>query len=78
MLEQEVELWELFDENRKNLNKTIQRGTKLLENEFHIGVYIWVINDKKELLLTLRHPNKRFSPNNWECSGRLCIGGRNK
>jgi len=69
-----MEYWDLYDINRKNLNKRHLRGNKLNEGEFHIVVNIWIINSGKKILLTQRHEEKTF-PLKWECTGGSIIAG---
>ena len=64
-----MEKWDLFNKNRQSLNRTICRDDNMMKNEYHIVVNIWTINNKKEVLLTFRHPNKKLYPNKWECTG---------
>ena len=64
-----MEKWDLFDENRKPLNKTHKRGDEMKVGEYHTVVVIWTVNNKHEILLTLRHPNKEAYPNLWENTG---------
>ncbi len=67
------ELWDLYDENRKPLNKTHVRGIPLTKGEYHIVVDIWTINSDGKILIDKRHPNKKFG-GFWECtSGSVII-----
>lgn len=68
------ELWDLYDEARKPLNKTHVRGIPLSKGEYHIVVDIWTINSDGEILIDKRHPNKKFG-GFWECtSGSVIVG----
>ena len=70
-----MEKWDLFDENRKPLNKTHNREDKMKIGENHIVVDIWTVNDNNEILLTLRHPDKKEYPNSWENTGGSALSG---
>lgn len=70
-----MEKWDLFDEKRKPLNRTHTRGNEMMIGENHIVVYIWTVNSDKEILLTLRHPDKEIYPNFWENTGGSVITG---
>ena len=61
-----MEKWDLFDERRQALNKIHNRQDKMIIGEYHIAVDIWTVNDRNEILITLRHPNKKEYPNFWE------------
>ena len=62
-----MEFFDVVDKNRKRLGYTKLRGEKLEENEYNVGVEIWIFNDKK-LLMTRRSLNKSH-PNEWEVPG---------
>lgn len=69
-----MELWDLYDLDRKKINRTHKRGIPLLEDEYHIVVHVWVRNKKGEILVTKRHPDKTH-PNLWECTGGSVLAG---
>lgn len=69
------EFWDLYDKDRRPLNRTHERGRYLEKGTYHIAVGIWTVNDKNEVLLTLRSPDKRDWPNMWEnTAGSLLCG----
>ncbi|MDF2544389.1 MAG: isopentenyldiphosphate isomerase [Herbinix sp.] len=70
-----MENWDLYDKNRYPLGRTIASGKEKAEGEYHIVVNIWTINHQGELLLTLRHPDKKLYPNMWECTGGSVLSG---
>src|SRR5690554_4967672 len=70
-----MEKWDLYDKNRKPLNRTHARGTEMVIGENHIVVDIWTVNSDKEILLTLRHPDKQIYPNFWENTGGSVVTG---
>ena len=53
-----MEVWDLFDENRRPLGKQAGRREPIVKGEFHIVVVVCVINEQNEILLTLRSPDK--------------------
>jgi len=72
-----MEYWDLYNEKREKTNKLHLRADGLNElnpGEYHIVVNIWIMNDKNEILITQRHPEKTF-PLKWECSGGSIIAG---
>lgn len=71
-----MEEWDLYDENRKQLNKSVVRGEKLADNEYHLVVNAWVINSKKQFLISQRAPTKTY-PYRWECTGGSVLKGEN-
>ena len=71
-----MEFFDVFDKNRKPLNKILPRGSKLQEIEFNQGAEIWIINRDNEFLISQRSINKSH-PNLWECPGGCSIAGEN-
>jgi len=69
-----MEKWDLYDKNRNKLNKIVNRGDRLNDDEYHLVVNGWIINDNKEFLITQRAPNKSF-PYMWECTGGSAEAG---
>lgn len=71
-----MELWDLYDENRRPLGRTIERGSRMKRGEYHLVVFVWVFNSRGELLLTQRAPGKSF-PNKWDPTGGAVQAGEN-
>lgn len=69
------EYLDLYDKNRKPLNKTILRGEKIEDNEYFIVVLGILINNKNEILLTKRSETKSIAPGLWECTAGSIISG---
>lgn len=69
-----MELWDLYDRDRKLLGTTHVRGEKLGEGEFHIVVNILSVNSDGKILITKRHPDKPFG-GKWEISGGSAVAG---
>lgn len=62
-----MEYFDVLDKDRNFLGYTKERGSKLEENEYNMGIEIWIFNDKK-LLLTQRSIEKSH-PLEWEVPG---------
>ena len=62
-----MELFDVYDKNRKPLGYTKVRGEILEDNERNIGVELFIFNDNK-LLITQRSINKTH-PGKWEVPG---------
>lgn len=69
-----TEYFDLYTADRKALGRKIQRGAPIPKGEYHIVVQIMTINNKGEILLTQRVPQKT-SGGKWECSGGCAISG---
>ena len=74
MLEEKMELWDLYDSERKPLNKTHVRGEPFAEGEYYICAEIWVKNSDGQFLITKRHPDKKAG-NQWEFVGGGTLAG---
>ena len=61
-----AEYWDLYDTDRQPLGRQHRRGTPLEEGTFHIVVSLWTVNEKNQILLTLRSSQKELYPNVWE------------
>ena len=69
-----MELWDLYDKDRKPLNRTHVRGDAFAEGEYYVSCEIWVRNSKGEFLITKRHPDKKAG-NLWEFAGGGTLAG---
>ena len=66
-----MELVDLYNSKRENLNKTWERKSKIEPpiGEYKINVHTWLLNDKNELLIQKRGANLRRHPNKWNFTG---------
>lgn len=62
-----MEYFDVLNKNRKNLNYTKSRGSKLNKSEYNQGAELWLINNEK-LLITKRSLIKSH-PGKWEVPG---------
>jgi len=62
------EQWDLYDKNRCKLNKIVNRGDKLNDNEYHLVVQVWIKNSDNKYLISRRSKNKTY-PLMWETTG---------
>lgn len=71
-----MEMWDLIDIDKNKTGETHARinESTIPAGRYHIVVEIWTINEKKEMLLTRRHPNKHY-PLMWECTGGSVVAG---
>ena len=70
-----MELWDLYDENRRPLGRTMVRGEPVEPGTFHQTVEVWTVSADRKILLTLRDPDKPEYPNLWECTGGSALAG---
>lgn len=69
----EHELIDYYDENGTHLG-VIDKAIAHKEGLWHKSVHVWVVNDKKEVLIQKRCSQKKFFPNFWDCSFAGHIG----
>lgn len=69
------EIWDIFDKDGNLTGKTIERGKKLNEGEYHLVVHIWIRNDKGQYLIQKRAENLKLFPGQWATTGGSAISG---
>lgn len=70
----DVELWDVYDEDRNLTGRLHPRGVPLQEGDYHLVVQAWMRNSRGEYLLTRRTPNKTY-PGMWETTGGAAQAG---
>lgn len=60
-----MELVDIYNDKHEFQNYTKERD-KLTKGEFRLSCYIWIINDKDEILIQQRLVNAKVCPNMWE------------
>lgn len=66
-----MELWDLYNENREPLHKTMVRGERVRPGTYHQVVHICVFHSDGRLLIQHRQPFKSGWSNFWD----LTVGG---
>ncbi|MGA0556767.1 NUDIX hydrolase [Larkinella sp. VNQ87] len=66
-----MELLEIFDAQNRPLGFTKPKHDAHRDGDWHRTSEIVVLNTQNEVLLSLRHPDKRYLPNYWD----VCVGG---
>lgn len=70
-----MELWDIYDDNRKKTGQTIMRGEKLQFGQYHLVIHAWIINNNGEILIQQRAPQVEVWPNMWAMTGGSAIEG---
>ncbi len=70
------EMFDILDENGNNTGLVKKRSLVHKDGDWHKAVHIYIINDKKEVLVQRRSPNKDSDPNMLDisCAGHLTSG----
>lgn len=70
-----MELIEIVDRDGNFTGQIIDKEEAHDNNLLHNEVAVFIINDKKQVLLQKRSANKRFNPNKWAlCAGHVDAG----
>ena len=71
-----MELWDVYDINRRKTGRTAVRGEKLPEGGYHLVVHVCVIGSDGRMLIQQRQPFKQGFPNMWDvsCGGSALAG----
>lgn len=70
-----MELWDIFDSERNPTGRLHRRCDPLKKGDYHIVVEVLTVNDRHEVLVTLRHPEKESFPGFWEITGGAAVAG---
>ena len=70
-----MEIWDLYDENKKLLNQTLVRGEDIPENCYHLVVHVWIKNRAGKFLMTRRAENRPTYPLMYECVTGSVLSG---
>lgn len=68
------EVWDVLNCKGEKINKKINRGEKLNDDEFHLVVNAWIKNKDGKFLIVQRSINKTY-PLMWECVGGSVLMG---
>ncbi len=71
----DVEIWDLYNENRELLGKDHIRGEQLPVDGYHLVVHVWIRNPKGEYLISQRSANRPTYPLMWECVAGSVVKG---
>jgi 8-oxo-dGTP diphosphatase len=63
------EQWEVFDINRIQTGKIVNRGCSLGNDEFHLVVHVWIKANDHQYVISKRSMKKDYAPGLWETPG---------
>lgn len=64
-----MEYIDIVDQNNNLIGEIKEKSQAHEDGNFHRTAHIWIMNDKKELLLQKRSATKKSHPNCWDISG---------
>jgi len=70
------EYWDVYDaKGNKIAGKRSVRGKHDLGfNEYHLVVYVWIIDDNNRIVISKRQKGRSFE-DSWECTGGCALSG---
>jgi len=69
-----MELVDIYNDKHEKLN--YKKGRKeLVDGEFRLSCFVWIINDKDELLIQQRLATAKKCPNMWETTSGGAVAG---
>ena len=69
-----MEYWDIYNEKKEKIGKTVKRGDYLNDDEYHIVVNVWIKNKEGKFLISQRTANKSH-PLMWEATGGSILKG---
>ena len=66
-----MELWDLYDKNRKLTDSTMARGDAMIKDTYHLVIHVVIFNSNNQMLIQKRKHDKVSNPNMWDIS----VGG---
>ena len=66
-----MELWDLYDKNRKLTEHTMVRGDEMQPDTYHLVIHVVIFNSKNQMLIQKRKYDKVINPDIWDIS----VGG---
>ena len=69
-----MELVDIYNDKHEKLNYKKERK-KLVDGEFRLSCFVWIINDNDELLIQQRLATAKKCPNMWETASGGAVAG---
>ena len=70
-----MEIWDLYDENRRLTVRNHIRGQVIPAGYYHLVVHVWIQNSRGEYLISQRAASRPTFPLKWECVGGSVVKG---
>ncbi len=70
-----MEIWDLYDRERRLTGETHIRGDALPEGRYHLVVHVWIRNSRGQWLISQRSASRPAFPLKWECVGGSVTAG---
>ncbi|WP_017472916.1 NUDIX hydrolase [Amphibacillus jilinensis] len=66
-----MEIWDIYDKDRRLTGETIERGASLKQQDYHLVVHVCIFNTNGEMLIQQRQSFKKGWSNLWD----ITVGG---
>ncbi|AMW99843.1 NUDIX hydrolase [Rummeliibacillus stabekisii] len=66
-----MEMWDVYDKDRKLTGKLMRRGDALEQDAYHLVIHVCLFNQLGEMLIQQRQPDK----DNWQNMWDITVGG---
>ena len=66
-----MEIWDIYDKERRKTGETMIRGSIFKENTYHMVVHVCIFNSEGKMLIQQRQPFKDRWSNMWD----ITVGG---
>lgn len=66
-----MEIWDVYDKDRRLTSKTMVRGDSFEDGAFHMVVHVCIFNSRGQMLIQQRQPFKSGWPDMWD----ITVGG---
>lgn len=77
-MENNMELWDIYNADREKTGRTMQRGTKFQEGDYHLVIHVCIFDSDGRMLIQQRQKDKRGWPNLWDITvGGSALAGEN-
>ena len=70
-----MEIWDLYDENKKLTGEILERGKIVPEGFYHLVVHVWIKNKDGLFLISRRDKSREAYPLKLECTGGSVLKG---
>ena len=68
-----MERWDLYNEDRQLVGKTIERGQNCPQDLYRMVIHICIFNKKGQMLIQQRQSTKKSWPNAWDITLGGCV-----
>ena len=70
-----MEKWDVYDGRGNITGKVKNENDVFLDDEYHLGASLWIINKNRNLLIQKRALTKRTNPGKWSITGGAAKAG---